>query len=199
MNSALTAVESARRRLFLGLLYTVWAFTIVYSVLFYVLGAKLALGAEVTGTVVLCPLIWWLEQKRFHLLARLTFIGTCNFLLIYTVSLGFAHQISAEYYYLPATILPFLLFESSKKKGILGSVSGSFLLWVIASVGGSAFVPYEWLPINAPTAIIRDVSFLGAFAASSILLSLFIKTTFQLQQLNQLITPPDPTPEDPVS
>lgn len=181
IDEVLAPFELARELLFIRLLKSVWVIIICYTIIFYFLGTFVAFGSLFIGAAILCPLTWWLELKNLKTSARLLFILSCNF-YIYSSSLAFAHQISSEYYYLPAIMLPFLVFEKSKRIEIGASISLSLLLGVVSSAG-FAFLPQEWLAINVPVSLLRDFNFLGSFILTIVFLSVFMKTNFQLKDL----------------
>jgi signal transduction histidine kinase len=178
----LQPIEQSRKNLFQRIFVSVWGILIFYAILFYLLNSFFACGIFLIGIFLLSPLTWLLEKNDLSSTARLFFIICCNF-YIYATSLGLAHQIYSEYYYLPATILPFLLFGIDRKFEITASLSFTLLLWIVTILLGADFVPQAWLTTDAPISLLRNINFFGAFMLSIIFVAIFMKGTFELKDL----------------
>jgi signal transduction histidine kinase len=178
----LQPIEQSRRDLFQRIFISVWLMLIFYAILFYNLNSLFGCGIFLIGIFLLSPLTWLLEKNGFSSIARVFFILSCNF-YIYATSLGFSHQIYSEYYYLPATILPFLLFGIDRKMEIGGSLCFTLLLWILTILLGADFVPLAWLTTDVPVLLLRNINFIGAFVLSIIFVALFMKGTFELKDL----------------
>lgn len=180
-DDVLAPVTMARELLFKKLLKSVWIIVTGYTAIYYYLDTMFAFVALCFGATILSPLTWWLDYKNFKNSARLLFIASCNF-YIFSASLAFAHQSSTEYYYLAATMIPFLIFGKTEKIEIWTCISISLILGIIPFTG-FGYLPQEWVAINAPISLLREVNFIGSFTLTLVFLSLFMKTNFQLKDL----------------
>jgi len=178
----LQPIELSRRDLFQRIFVSVWVILIFYAILFYLLNSFFGCGIFLVGIFLLSPMTWLLEKKGFSSTARVFFIICCNF-YIYATSLGFAHQISSEYYYLPATMLPFLLFGIDSKVEITATLTFTLFLWFVTILLGADFVPLNWLTTDAPVFLVRNINFIGAFVLSIIFVAIFMKGTLELKDL----------------
>lgn len=181
-HKVLEPIEKSRKSLYNNILNSIWLLVIFYAFLYNYLDAKLSFFAMLIGCLFLSPLTWILEKKNYPIASRLLFVASGNF-YIYITGLGFSNEISVEYYYLPAIMIPLLIFKDSEKKSIWGSILFSLFLWVLSITIGHGFVPQNWLTLDAPLSLIKKINFIGAFGLSFVLLQIFMKTTFRLKDL----------------
>ena len=182
LDQTLAPFEVARTILFKRLVFSVWAIVAFYSCFFGWLQITVNFWACALGALVLSPLTLGLEGRKYHNLARLFFIFSCNF-YIYVASLGLAHRVAAEYYYLPTIMIPLLVFDRSKKIEITISIAFSLVLWWASVYFGTGIIPSSLIALSAPFDLIKNVNFAGAFLISLAFLSIFKRTSFQLQDL----------------
>lgn len=118
----LKATAAEAKLLFKKILSIIWIVLGFYTLLFYYFDIPILFWNVFVGTFLLSPLTWFLEAKKFHLTARLFFVFCCN-LYIFVSGLGSGNQIFSECYFVPAMILPFLLFPTEDKKNIFSSIA----------------------------------------------------------------------------
>ncbi|MEQ1723252.1 MAG: hypothetical protein ABL930_08745, partial [Pseudobdellovibrio sp.] len=126
--------------LFRNIVLAVWIVLFVYVGYYYYLGAKLAFAAVALGAFVFSPILFYKSSTDSTKLTKFLFILSCNF-YIYTSGLGFEHQILAEYYYLPAAMLPLLFYDLTEKKYVFAGVITPFSCWLLTKFVGSSFLP----------------------------------------------------------
>lgn len=163
-------------KLFNSMVHSVWITLTFYVGICYYLDAPLALFVGLLGVIFLCPLILILEQKKYQQSARIFFSLSC-YLYIFAVSPGFKHQIYAEYYYLPAIIIPLILFDHERFKLILSLIIAGVFLWGHSIIIGSDFIPEKLLATEFPS-VLRHINFFGA----SILLAIFVNFTREIKR-----------------
>ncbi|MGE3609508.1 MAG: PAS domain-containing sensor histidine kinase [Bacteriovoracaceae bacterium] len=166
-------------KLFRSMVHCVSVILIFYFFLFAYYQAYLSLGIIAFGLTVLCPAILYLEENNRQDLARITFSLSCC-IFIFVASLGMKHEMHAEYYYLPALIIPLLLFEHSRSKLIATTMLIGISFWAHSMFFSSDFLPAFLLPKVIPDNI-RYINFLGACFLSISFLTIYIKFTNQLK------------------
>ena len=175
-------IEEAREHVFKRLLISVWCLLVIYVFLFGAFWIPISFFVTMLGAFVISPLILWMNRQGSIHGAKILFVVSCNF-YIYFASLGLAHEVSAEYYYLPLTMVPLVLFKLVQKIEIWGSVLLSFSLWFVGAFFGFTFLPNSFVSSTNQTQFFEYFNFIGAFLISLIVLSLFMASNFRLQKL----------------
>jgi PAS domain S-box-containing protein len=182
MALTLAPVGKARLLLFKRLLFSVWVILVFYAFLYWKIEAQLSLWAVLLGVFILSPLNYYLEIKKHHISARFLFILSCN-LYIYFTSLGLSHQVDAEHYYLPASMIALLIFDLSNRKEIIISIAVSLFFWILSLVVESENLMPGPLPAQHIISALRVINFAGSFIVLLIFAWIFIKTTFHIRDL----------------
>lgn len=170
-----------RRQFFTHLNIIVWFVLLIYSVLYFFLEAYLAMFSMISGIVFFIPLVLFLDNKGFFRLSRFIFIlGGCVY--IYGGSLGLAHLVNAEYYYICTIMMCFLLFDASQRKEIFLCAMLPFGSWMLQQLG-SDFVPREYLFVPENIQNFVRLNFIGAVVLTNVFLYVFVSAMFRLREL----------------
>lgn len=168
MNKYLNNPDSAHQiensRIFRGIINSVWVILIIYTCIYFYLDAKIAYLSLGFGVFILNPLTIYWESRQKYRLARLLFIVSANF-YIFTASLGLGHCINAEYYFVPAGLFAFLLFDLEDKFALGLSLSLPIVCWALM-VFGAQIVPTKLIYIPPYPKLFIYLNFFGSFALS---------------------------------
>ncbi len=168
--------------LFKRLLIAVWSILTFYAFFFLYYDAFFSAAFMVVGVLLLTPLTWYLEKKKYYLFARVLFSLSCpTYVFVAMIGLGFKGQ--AEFYFVCATIIPFLIFDFRyiKLTGILLTYNLSLFVW-------SKYIPIEMIPPNiiasnsTPFHIVSTVSQFGSFTLTIVFMAILSTTFKQLRE-----------------
>lgn len=171
--------------LFRNIVVAVWIILAFYTGYYYFVDAKIALIAVTLGTFIFSPILFYKSLSEVGGLTKLFFMLSCNF-YIYFSGLSFAHTTRAEYYYLPAAMLPLLFFSSTtatEKKYLYAGILTPLGCWTLTQALGYSFAPAEYLNLDVAQAeLLRTLNFVGAFSITIVILYFFMESINLLQK-----------------
>ncbi|MBT3236410.1 MAG: HAMP domain-containing histidine kinase [Bdellovibrionales bacterium] len=153
----------------------------IYCLLYLYLKAWLGFFALAFGGLVVFPLGFYLYQKGKIEAAKIIFVLIANS-LIYVSSLTFFHQSGSEYYYLSSVTIAALVLWQEKKWVFVFGFSVPLFFWLLTQTLGYSFLPEYLLLHGPPLAMLRVTGFFGAFSISLVVLYLFTKNIYQLNE-----------------
>lgn len=175
-------IDESRRKRFQLFLFILWGILIFYCVFYYVLNAPLALYTVLTGALIIQPVALYLSIRRLETAASLLMAVSCV-TYIYLTSLGFQHKIDAENYFVPAAMLPMILFAHRRVYYISFSIILVAIAWVVTTFGGSDFVPTVLIAHDAPIEAMQKINYVGSFFISLVIVFIFLRNTLELKDV----------------
>ena len=173
--------QKEEQKIFKTVSLAVWITITGYSILFISFGAYFSSVSTLMGMFVLTPLGLYFEYKGYSRTARVLFLLSCS-LYIYLGSLGVQHQVSAEYYLLPATILPLMIFESKGPRAIVLGLLMPLLSWLLISFGPHSIPGLsDWYAADLPVKGLRTINFLGAYALLVTFVTMYARSFLRRQ------------------
>ena len=155
-------VQTENDRVFHRLLASVFIVDFLYCFVHFQLGAKLSLMTLILGVGVLSPLSLLLNRLGFSKSARVLFLFSCNFYILFT-SMGLNHSTNIEVFCFPAIIIAYVLFGLKQiPYVILGSVL-SFVTWLLISLKWVFDFPQEWILTEPQGFLFNIINFTGAY------------------------------------
>lgn len=165
-------IEILNKKLFKKMVITVLIYISLYSIIYYFLGAKISSLMLLFGCLFITPLILKVE-KKFPNWARTGFCASCLF-YIYATPFGIRFPMNIEHYYLPALMVPAMLFSPKQKKWMIFTMILSPLTWSIQRwLPMPEFNPF-WLPEKFPHHSFEIINFYGSIFITIIFLMHFI-------------------------
>ena len=175
-------IDIEKHQLFTMILFTAWLFLVIYSGAYVYLRAYLSAGICIFTGVVLVPISYFLDRKKYFLPARMFAILGSVFMITLS-SVGVNNMVNSEYYYLPTMMLSLLLFEPRHKKSIAFSIFLPLLAWLSMELIPIPAALQPWIPKTFPYKSFSVVNFIGAFGITYIFLDLYAKSFKRLSSL----------------
>lgn len=162
------------------MLVVVWLFILSYSLFYFYIKAQLAAIALSVGVFILTPLNKFIQKKVSISLAKHFFIFSCNY-YVFSTSLGLRHEVSAEYYCIPAAMLSLLLFGYTDYKNIALGILLAISNWFAIHFTTWQMINSELTTNFSNPDVLSIVNFLGALVISLVFVSIFIITNRKQQ------------------
>jgi PAS domain S-box-containing protein len=172
--------------IFKKMLLATWIIITLYIFVYLYFKAWLAFSMVLIGTTILSPLSYYLYFKGKKDLAKLLLIVSCGFYILVS-DLSLKQLVIVELYYIPAAIIPLLLFNLEKKKKIVTfSLLFLFSLWLFSKIVGYQFLPENFVVETNMTNFLKYFNFVGALGISLVFVNIFVRTiTFLSKNIKQ--------------
>lgn len=159
--------------------YIFAAFTYYFFTYWFLEQKILALGMFLGMTSLLA--VFWANSKFRFLVSRHILMITCN-LAISLSDIYFHQRINAETYFLPASLIGFLVYDISEHKFIAFGTFWPLALWFIPRMLGFEFTSHS--PELNPTqfGFLYYSNFFGAYAITAILVYTFFYSLVDFQK-----------------
>lgn len=169
-------MEELVSQFFRKLVIIVFTLILLYSGLFYVLGASFSSIFLLIGAVVITPIILFLEIIRLRLQASVFFI-ICSAFFIYGGAVGINGDVGADYYYFPLFISALLLIKTENLKTLIFTLSVPFILWMLLHWGSD--FPLASTILNLE--LVQNLNFIGSILTTTFCLYFYHKNINKLQ------------------
>jgi PAS domain S-box-containing protein len=165
---------------FYGMITSIWALIVMYAALFAFYGAWGATAVMLFGTVVIMPIVCFLEFKKYHITSRLIYNMSCSFYVLMT-GLSFQYQDSSQYYYSCVVIGALSIFSKKDKLPIFIALTFALSCWM-----GSKFIPLESIPHaffakDAPIEFLSTFNEIGSFFLTLLFIYMFTESIGRLK------------------
>lgn len=107
-------------------------------------------------------------------------ITVLGFLYLSNVSLQ--DKVGVEFFYLLATIFPFLIFSQKEKTHIYISLLSILLTWSAGKIVGYEAFPAYFIVDNAPLEILYNINFILVFALLAVYINIFVNAISALNK-----------------
>ena len=158
-----------RQILFDRLVHTVFAFVLGYSIVYFVMGARLSSILLFISASIFTPLTFLLDRKGFSRSARLLFIVNSLYCISSSI-LGIPSPVDVEFYFIPAMMLPFILFDPNQRIEISIGMTLPLVAWAIAKWAPKPHLGTYWQPEIFPFELFKVLNFVGAMAITALFL-----------------------------
>lgn len=186
LNSSFSAgtdrVTNEKHQLFTRIIFTVWVFLIIYSGVYFFLGAYLAALVSFFTAAVLVPMTYVLDRKKYHTAARLLCVISAMFVITFS-SIGLDGRTNTAYYFLPSIMFSLLFFELHQKRAILLSIFLPLVGWTLMKTLSVPTFLQVYIPSEFPFDFFSNMNFVGAYGITFIFLGLFAAS---LRRLNRI-------------
>jgi PAS domain S-box-containing protein len=151
------------RPLFLRMQLTVFCYAFVYAFLFMAAGAWGTAALFGFVLLIVSPLTYLLERLGWEVTARFSFLLSA-LTYIASVPMGRAGEsMRADFYYLPAMMIPLLIFKPSQWRTILIGAALPMVVWGASRVANPFANTPGWVIDSALIEWFHLTNFIGAF------------------------------------
>lgn len=153
-------ITKHRTRLFMRLVWSVFAALSVYSVFHLYWGTYNAAIPLLVGSVFVTPLLLKLEEKEFYNSSRLLLIvSNCVYIYLTATCTG---SESVRYYFYPALLLPAFIYREHEKVKIISGVGITLGFLFLQIYGSFMGIPQTALPENFPGKAFDVLNIIGS-------------------------------------
>ncbi|MGE4132185.1 MAG: PAS domain-containing protein [Bdellovibrionales bacterium] len=170
----------ARNQIFERILKSVWVILGVYCCAYWYYGAYATFVVVLSGVLVLSPVTLTLQKSGQTEWAKRLFLLSCNFYILASDTF-LTSSVHVEYYFLPALVIPLLIYDPSERLEIINGIGVTFVSWVLSLFSFSTHFPDGWVNANLPMQLLSRLNFIGAFVITLIFLRFFVRSVIDLR------------------
>ena len=171
-----------KQSLFLSLVYVVGAFALAYSVIFGIMDAKFTSVALLVSGTIVTSLTVFLNRRGHDTAARSVFIFGSLF-YVFIAPYGLGTSVGEDLFYIPAVMLPLLLFDPHQKKAIWLGMMMPVAAWAMNHWGPSFNLNPAWAPEHVQKDALVLINYIGALLLTLIFVNIYSRHMRELKEI----------------